>query len=85
MSSPLFSARRPGTDGEDFALLGLLLGGVGDDEAADGRLLGLGRPDDDPVLQRLQIHRCVLLEGASRLDWLGESGDGGLALPRVEC
>ena len=32
-----------GTDGEDFALLGLLLGGVGDDEAAHRGLFGLRR------------------------------------------
>jgi hypothetical protein len=30
-----------GADGEDLALLGLLLGGVGDDQAAGGGLLGL--------------------------------------------
>ena len=62
MSSPTVLGPAAGTDGEDFALLGLLLGGVGDDEAADGRLLGLGRPDDDPVLQRLQVHRCASIE-----------------------
>ena len=32
-----------GADGQDLALLGLLLGGVGDDQAADGGLLGLAR------------------------------------------
>src|SRR5439155_3653706 len=48
-----------GADREDFALLGLLLRGVGNDEAAVGRLLGLGRTDDDSVLQRLQVHRCA--------------------------
>ena len=85
ISSPLFSARRPGTDRQDLALLRLLLGGVGDDEAADGRLLGLGRPYDDPVFQRLQIHRYILLEG--NLDWTGGRvvTTAGLALPHVEC
>ena len=61
MSSPVCSERRPGPDGQDLALLGLLLGGVGDDEAADGRLLGLTGADDDAVLQRLQLHAMRLL------------------------
>src|SRR4029453_1696158 len=43
-----------GTDGQDLALLGLLLGGVGDDQARGGHLLALARLDDDAVLQRLQ-------------------------------
>src|SRR5204863_3671209 len=44
-----------GADGEDLTLLGLLFGGLADDESADGRLLGLGLPNDDPVFQRLQV------------------------------
>ena len=47
-----------GADGEDLALLGLLLGGVGDDQADGGRLLGLVGLDDDAVLERLQVHWC---------------------------
>ncbi len=47
------------TDGEDFALLGLLLGGVGDDETRCGLRLGLVRPDHDAVIQRLQVHGCM--------------------------
>jgi hypothetical protein len=43
-----------GTDREDLALLGLLLGRVGDDETADGGLLGLARLHDDPVFEGLQ-------------------------------
>ena len=82
MSSPRLLGAAAGTDGEDFALLGLLLGGVGDDEAADGRLFGLGRADDDAVLQRLQVHRLRLLVG---LCGGGLSGTGELALPCVEC
>ena len=46
----------PRSDREDFALLRLLFGGVGDDEAADGRLLGLPGPDDDAVLEGLELH-----------------------------
>src|SRR3954469_11014039 len=48
----LLEAARP--DGHDLALLGFLLGGVGDDDAGDGGLLGLPRLDDDAVLQGLQ-------------------------------
>src|SRR5262245_36986631 len=47
-------------DGQDLALLGLLLGGVGDDQAARGGLLALAGPDDDPIVERLQSHVCRL-------------------------
>ena len=40
-------------DGEDGALLGLLLGGVRDDQTGGGGGLGLVGLDHDPVLQRL--------------------------------
>src|SRR3954462_7788764 len=40
----------PGTDRQDLALLGLLLGGVGYDQPGGGGLLGLERLDHDPVL-----------------------------------
>src|SRR6266542_1862338 len=42
-------------DRDDLALLGLLLGGVRDDDAGGGRLLALTGLDDDAVLERLQI------------------------------
>ena len=45
-----------GAGGQDLALLGLLLGGVGDDEARGRGLFGLVRPDDDAVLEGLQVH-----------------------------
>ena len=45
-----------GADGEDLALLGLLLGGVGDDETRRGLLLGLARANDDAIVERLQTH-----------------------------
>ena len=82
MISPSVLGAPAGADGQDLALLGLLLGGVGDDEAADGRLLGLGRPDDDPVLQRLQVHRCASSRGSGG-GWCERPGE--LALPCVEC
>src|SRR5690606_26156038 len=50
----------PGTDSEDFALLGLLLGRVGDHQAAGRGLLGLAGPDHDSVFEGLQVHRWRL-------------------------
>src|SRR4249919_3518978 len=49
-----------GTDGLDLALLGLLLGRVGDDQPGGGGLLRLERLDDDPVLERLDVDRHVV-------------------------
>src|SRR3954471_610010 len=43
-------------DGQDLTLLGLLLGGVRDDQAAGRGLLRLARLDDDAVLEGLQVH-----------------------------
>src|SRR5262245_18072299 len=45
-----------GADSQDLALLRLLLGGVGDDQAGGGRLLGLVGLHDDAVIERLQGH-----------------------------
>ncbi len=42
--------------GQDLALLGLLLGGVGDDQAAGGGLLGLAWTDDDAIIEGLKVH-----------------------------
>ena len=56
MSSPVCSRAAAGADGQDLALLGLLLGGVGDDQAAGRGLLGLVGPDDDAVFEGLQVH-----------------------------
>ncbi len=44
------------TDGDHLALLGLLLGGVGEDDAARGLLFLLDDLDDDAVAQRLECH-----------------------------
>ena len=46
-----------GADGHDLALLGLLLGGVRDDQAGGRGLLGVKGLDDDPVLERLDVDR----------------------------
>ena len=54
----LVVAPAAGADGEDFALLRLLLGGVGDDQTGCGGLLGLVGLDDDAVIEGLEIHGC---------------------------
>src|SRR5260370_15833028 len=45
-----------GADGDDFALLRLLLDGVGDDDAACSLLLGVDAADDHPNVQRAKLH-----------------------------
>ena len=45
-----------GADGDDFALLRLLLGGVGDDDAALRLLFAFDAPDDDAVVQGTEFH-----------------------------
>src|SRR5512145_3019717 len=46
--------------GDDLALLGLLLGGVGDHQAACGGLLALAGLHDDAIVEGLQSHVCRL-------------------------
>jgi len=46
-----------GPDGDDLALLRLLLGSVGDDDAAGGLLLFFQTLDDHAIVQGTQIHR----------------------------
>src|SRR5262249_26282580 len=41
---------------QDFTLRGLLLGGVGNDDAAGGLLLGIDALDDDAVVKRSKLH-----------------------------
>src|SRR4029078_12275977 len=50
---------RCGTDGQDLAALRLLLGGVGQHDAARGRGLLVEDLHDDAVTQRLQIHTTL--------------------------
>src|SRR5207247_3693146 len=47
-------------DGEDAAPLGLLLRGIGENDAARRRLLFLENIDDQAVTKRLQIHAVLL-------------------------
>ena len=72
-----------GADGEDLALLRLLLGGVGDDEARRGRLLGLVGLDDDAVIERLQGHGGK--PPLARWTGVGLRTERALALGRCEC
>src|SRR4051812_33299691 len=52
------------SDSHDLALRGLLLGGVGDDDAAGGLFLGIDALDDDTVVKRAEFHgdppKCLL-------------------------
>src|SRR5437588_13006833 len=43
-------------DSHDLALRGLLLGGVGNNDAAGGLLLGIDALDDDAVVKRAEFH-----------------------------
>ena len=52
-----------GAHGQDLALLRLLLGGVRNDQAGGGGLLGLERLDDDAVLERLEYTKVMLYAG----------------------
>ena len=65
MRSPAFSVERQDlaalvasarADGDDFAFLRLLLGGVGNDDAALRLLLALEAANDDTVVQRAEFH-----------------------------
>src|SRR6201992_4302052 len=60
----------------DFALLGLLLGGVRDDQPGRGGLVGLEGTDHDAVLERLDYYR-----GGGRHDLTSPFGkaNGGVA------
>ena len=53
----------PGPDGDDLAFLRLLLGGVGDDDAALGLFLAFEALDDDAVVQGTKFHVADFLVG----------------------
>src|SRR5262245_61548030 len=48
------------THRDDLALGGLFLGGVGNDDAAGGLLLGVDALDDDAVVKRTKLHDVLL-------------------------
>jgi len=47
-----------GADGDDLALLRLLLGGVRNDDSADLLFALVDALDEDPVVERSGFHRC---------------------------
>src|SRR4051812_1696243 len=47
-------------DGGDFALRGLFLGSVGNDDAACGLLFGVDALDHDAVVKRTEFHTVLL-------------------------
>ena len=47
-------------NGDDFALRGLLLGGIGNDDATGRFLLGIDALDDDAVVKRTEFHGVLL-------------------------
>src|SRR5687767_6060647 len=63
-------AARAGADGDDLAFLGLLLGGVGDDDSAGRLFLGLQAADQYPVMERTKIHaRHLFVIAAAGAIW----------------
>src|SRR6478752_377019 len=65
----LVVAPAAGADSEHCALLRLLLGGVGDDQARGGALLGLVGLHDDAVIEWLQGHGCW--PPVADTEWIG--------------
>src|SRR3954447_817580 len=61
-------------DGEDLAALRLLLGRIGEDDAARGRLLLLYRLDDQAIAEGLELHGPNLRSGASVTAWHSSRG-----------
>src|SRR5207244_8190553 len=77
----------PRAHGDDLALLRLLLGGIGDDDAAGGLPLGVDAADDYAVVQGAELELGhVFLIGAKRagLD-RGRRSEGSLARTHYEC
>jgi hypothetical protein len=78
-------------DGDHFAFLRLLLGGIGDDDAAFGLLFALEAFDHDSVMQGTECHVVSFLFWAagfpeqygSRGKWISEKHL--LALVYIEC
>src|SRR5215217_8426931 len=70
---------RAGADGDHLALLRLLLGGVGDDDAAGRLLLRRDAADQDAVVQGTEVHAVLLFRCGS---WVAPPGAGVPAPPR---
>src|SRR6185437_16211430 len=66
-------------NGDDFALLRLLLGGVRNDDAALRLFLAFNATDDDAVMQGTEFHECFLFSKSPT------RGANLLALDLAEC
>src|SRR3981189_440026 len=68
-------------DGCDFALRGLFLGAVRNDDAASGLLFGVDTLDHDAVVKRTEFHGILLKHMKILLlsDWHSESGSASHA------
>ena len=58
MSLP-FSSRPPGPTGNNLALRRLLLGAVGDEDAASGLGIGINTLDNNTIVEWAEFHKCA--------------------------
>src|SRR5690242_4128971 len=65
------------TNGGDFALRGLFLGGIGNDDAAGGFVFGINAFDHDAVVERTEFHAILL--GFCDYFWIGSRKERVLA------
>src|SRR5712671_2568870 len=65
------------TNGGDFALRGLFLGGIGNDDAASGFVFGINAFDHDAVVERTESHAILL--GFCDYFWIGSRNERVLA------
>jgi hypothetical protein len=64
------------SDGEHLATVGLFLGGIGHDDAADGLLAFLETLNDETVVKRFDLHGIPLVVGTGRRSPAGRGVDG---------
>src|SRR5216684_4225480 len=65
----------------DFALRGLLLGTIRNDDAASGFVFGIDAFDHDAVVQRTEFHAILL--GFCDYFWIGSRNERVLAAPQI--
>src|SRR5262245_15101864 len=70
-----------GADGDHFALGGLFLGGVGNDDAACGLLFAVDPLDHDAVVKRTEFHAILL--GFCDYCWTGSRNERVLVAPHI--
>src|ERR1700687_1595 len=70
-----------GTDGSDFALRGLFLGAVRNDDAASGLLFGVDTLDHNAVVKRTEFHAILL--GFVVIFWIGSRNERVLATHHI--